>query len=390
MEGHKTQKTEIPYLYGNDDFRNSISEAKLDFKDFFQAEEAYRRVIDQVESTVFAYTQQTAVYGREKSKLIVEAALSFLYNAINIDKNKTLSIIVKIAEDSDAALSLYWSINKRSNKLIHDIPNKSLLTRDKAFELLDILRGLIEGIYKKEVWFLLAFKDVIENSSSELDRWRQENLGNIVKAISKLPTPLGDFLVETSLTGVSLNQLRNIAAHNDFVTKKDIITLSASRNPKDVSLDELVNSLVEIGLRRIFLRICINIIMAQYRHEIQEIVYQHVITPETLSVDLSAILATQNITLEHISRVGNDTEIQCESRGYPEEDPEPVTIIQSYLHEVLHVYDDVFPFSDNDKIRVILSNEYADEFLFSIERRYANVLFNKKSKPKKVSENLKD
>lgn len=328
--------------------------AAADFSFFFQSREQYENIKPFLIGPLTVYSRLCYLTGDYKAKAIVLAALDYLWQAYSRDKKMTLSILASAATDGDAALSTYWSLLKRYGQ--QPWKDESLLLRDRVSEMLTFASEYIEGVIKRELWALLAYRDIANRRSKDPSRWQKEKLGNMISSAASFPDPLGSFLGTNPLPGVTLNHFRNIGAHKDFVVKRGKIILFPASHTIEVSLSDLEEALNQVGAIRMFLKVFHDVALLQDVEGLSKAGYQPFETPEAVAMYLVASLGPRGVYVERVQRIDTDTQVFCSTdRDYT--DQELLLIVLQHTIAFLSVYSDTFGTSPDSKIQASITDK---------------------------------
>lgn len=362
------------------DLSNAASILALeDFPNFFQTKDQYDKLWLRSQPTLHSYSTLFLLFrDDELPRLLISSALRFLWQALLIDKEKTISLLAKAARDCDNALSKHWSLQSTLREYTQTREDPSMPVRDKAFLLFNLLTGHIEGVFKKEVWFLLSCNDLVKG---ELDpsKWQNASLGRVVKGLQSLEPPLGNILGTDPVPGISLNQLRNVGAHEDFRIVRDVISLNIgakkTKNEFSLRLWELESALDSLGKQRMIAKVFINLAIIQNLDDIIAKGYEALAIPETLAADLSQQLAVDGIKLDSVERENGDTVIKCSSL-FPFDGFDAILRIMRYLPGIRVLYNDTFGNKPESLIRIIVSSHDGETQSLAITFAEADIIKN--------------
>lgn len=326
-----------------------LQQAANDFRSLFQSAEQYKKAVPFLGPEFVVYSRLCGLTGYSQVRTLLPAAVDYVWRAYSRDKTTTLCILAHSAADGDAATTTFWSLVERYQPAPWE--NEYLLLRDRASAILTFASEYIEGVVKRELWPLLACRDIATGRSKDPLRWQTEKLGNIVSSAASLPNPLGSFLGANPLPGIALNQFRNVGAHKDFkVTRHKIVLLPTAQNV-EVSINDLETALDKVGTIRMLLRLFNTIAALQDIEGLTRSGYQPSQAPEAVAINLTASLGPSGISVESVRRVGDDTEVFC-STDEDYTDRDLLFTVLRHTVELATIYSDTSENSPDSRLRV--------------------------------------
>ena len=310
---------------------------------------------------------------------LIKSALYLYRKALRIDYNTTTDILVEAAEDMDKALNQHWqfcgNLREWAESLEKDIP-----VRDKVYDYFNLIHSLLEGIFKREIWFLISCFQISNNKNNSASQWRNKSLGAIVKKLGELPEPLNSFFSCRTVKEIPINQLRNIAAHKDFTVYNDKIEVTIGiKNKRSflLTFEELTETMMELLKIRMVAKTFINFVLCENFETLLDKGYKYMLIPETLINDVSLHLANEDIILEKVQKVGDTIEIKCKCDTKP--DKNVFEVILRYVRVFNIMFDDIYSsnidyeqdiiveFNNNKCLRLYLNKEKIKEIIQSIK-----------------------
>jgi hypothetical protein len=350
---HEFNAQDLGKLYQNPYAAPPLEHARDDFRVFFQSPEQFSKAIRYLGPELVTYSRLCRLIGDSQAKSLFSSAINYFWHALSINQIETQNILAHVASDAETATSTFWSLLKR----YPNTPwrNEANLLRDRVSELLAFAAEYIEGVLKRDMWSILALRDIANGRAKNPLRWQSEKLGNIVSSASALPNPLGPFIGQEPLAGISLHHFRNIGAHKDFSVIKDVITLFPETNKIVVSLQDLENGLEIIGRIRVPLRVS-NIIANM--HDIDGLMKAGYVprdySPEAVAINLTASLGANGIILTNIRHVNQDTEITC-STDQDFTDENLLFSVLRNIGDLIDAYESTFGHTASSKIKMFIT-----------------------------------
>ena len=203
-------------------------------------------------------------------------------------------IMIKAIKNMDEALVFFWEFQENSKRYI-DIREDKYNFRKKAMTLLRSFQDLIENILKREA-ILLKEVNIIEGyAKKNLD---YNKLFNIIENIFSTPTYDFSKYVSDNLSGVNVNQFRNIVAHSNFRLENEKIYATYGTNKSiEFTLEEAEKALYEIYRLRIFLKLTLNLTIDFMLVKHPELIKEIKVIPETAIVDANSFLNPKGINI---------------------------------------------------------------------------------------------
>jgi len=352
---HEFNAKDVGKLYQNPHEAPSLERARDDFRDFFQSPEQFSKAIKFLGPELITYSRLCKSIGRDEVKALFLSTLSYYWRALSIDNVGTQNIVAHATADAETATSVFWSLLKRFPNM--PWKNESNLYRDRVSELLAFAAEYIEGVLKREMWSLLAFRDIAIGNMNNPLRWQSERLGNIVSSTTTLPDPLGSFIGQEPLAGIKMNQLRNIGAHKDFSVIKGIITLFPKTGKVITSLQDLENGLETLGRIRVLIRNSNTIVSM---HDIEGLMRAGYTpkdySPEAIAINLTASLGASGIILTNLRRVEENTEITCSTNEDFTDDNLLFAVLRN-IGDFIDAYESTFGHTASSKIKVFITRK---------------------------------
>lgn len=342
------------FFHQHPDSEDLLKEAGADLQLYFRSRRRYDELIPLLGSEYVLYLRLRDLIGGDQTQALLQAATSYVWEAHDQDRTSTLAAMLGTAEDLDIAATRFWSLLQRNRPLLWQ--DESTLLRDRVSALMTFTAEYVEGVIKRELWPVLACRDIVRGTSKDPLRWQCEKLGNMVSAASALPDPLGSFLGANPLPDVALNHLRNAGAHRDYQVTRDKIVLFPRTHAVDVTMAELEEALDRIGTTRMFLKLFDTIATLQDVEGLTEAGYEPSQAPETVAINLVSKLGPHGIHVDSVRRTGEHTEVLCSTdRDYSDEDLF-FAVLQN-IAEMVAVYSDTFATTEESMLNVRIRNK---------------------------------
>lgn len=352
---HEYDARQLANLYTSPNAAPLLQRALDDFKEFFQTAEQYGKAIGYLHTEFVVYARLCSLLGHTQAKTLLLNIVVYAWRAYTTDKSAALKVLAQTAADGDAANSTYWSLLKRYPQPL-PWKNESLLLRDRVSELLTFASEYLEGVIKRELWPVLACRDIADRKTKDPLRWQSEKLGNIVSSASALPHPIGSFVGEEPIKGVTLNHFRNVGAHKDFVVTRNQIVLFPNTDKITATLLDLDDGLEKVGKIRMLLKL-FNTIAAL--HDIEGLIacgYRPKDSPEAVIAGLATSLGSSGVYLQRVRRVNDDTEIECSTDREYTDEALYFTVLR-HIVEFIHVYEDTFEHTSASRVHVLITKQ---------------------------------
>lgn len=283
----------------------------LDFIDFEEAEEEFKEFYYNLVNC-FEEEMGVPLYGLEheyklfrlfcvvNGKFYKKAleewnnTMYYIIDAYKKDKKAFKEMIRKAIKNRDEALIFFWEYREDAENYAN-IRNEKYIFNKKSRALFDLFPKLIEDIIKREA-YLLNEVNIIMGYYRRDDN--KNKLYNIIDNLLDTPTYDLKFHVMNNLSGISVNQYRNIVAHSSFKTENNKIYATYGYGKQVVlSIDELESLLFEIYKLRTFTKICINFSIDFMLAKYPELRSDLKIIPETAIIDTNASLEKVGIKI---------------------------------------------------------------------------------------------
>lgn len=220
-------------------------------------------------------------------------SLDYTISIYNKDKDKFLEILKNSIIKRDEALQFFWEFREETKEYIK-IKDNNFNFRKKATKFLKLFPWLIEDILKREGYLIHATHNINKKNFDS----KKIKLYSVVKSIFMIPSQFVKTIPNDSLKGVSINQFRNIVAHSDFALINNRIYAKYSEEKNlEMSLDDAEEVLGEIYRIRMFIKLHLNMIIDFFLCKHPELRNTIKLVPETVIVDLNALLNTVSINI---------------------------------------------------------------------------------------------
>ncbi len=213
--------------------------------------------------------------------------MDYIIDAYNKDVETFKKITIESIKNRDDALEFFWEYQENGKRYL-DIRDDKYNFRSKAMTLLKSFQELIENVIKREA-ILLNKVNIIEGYADGNKNYSK--LFNIIENIFATPTCDFSRCVSNNLSGISVNQFRNIVAHSNFKLEDEKIyaTYGKSKN-LEFSLKEAEKFLYEIYRLRIFIKLTLNLTIDFMLAKHPELEQALRIIPETAIIDSNSFL----------------------------------------------------------------------------------------------------
>lgn len=355
--------TKEKQLLGEDfnTIKNELKQfAKTYFVELFRDEQQLKTSYYRSIPTLLTFTDLFFYFKEfDKPVVILKEAFHLYWDALQLDLENTTILLYKAAVDRDEALNEYWYFYREMHNWISMLDEEKIPIRDKVYVYFDLFTAFIEGVFKKEFWFLLSCFDIAHNASEKAKRRKDSSLGNMIDESKNLPINLASFYSEEPIKNISINQLRNIGAHRDFLVQRSKITLRFGKKDKvlvEVDLEDLKKSIKIINKLRLVTKVFINLAIDQSFKEIENLGYKPLIIPETQSVSLKEYLAIEGMFLEDIKKDDMIIKVTCETKR--RENKLDFFNVLKYLPAILTMFQEIFSEDYKYDLHIIICFKY--------------------------------
>lgn len=219
----------------------------------------------------------------------------YIMDAYSKEKNQFKDMVKICINKRDEALNFFWEYLDEVERY-KKIRSEKYNFRSKANTLLNLFQRLIENIIKREAYLLCQVNFIMKNDNSININ---DRLYDIIQNIFTTPTynNLSDF--QNKLSGISINQYRNIVAHSSFTLRNNKIYAFIGKNKeKGMTLDEAEEIFLEIYKLRLWLKLCLNLTIDIMLNIYPELRRLHQVIPESFIISFNSALKENGITVE--------------------------------------------------------------------------------------------
>lgn len=367
-------------IKNSNEFKRYLKTARSHFVSFFDSKEQFEELSPSIENQIFNYAYLCQLIPEDLAKLLILSVIKIIKHAYTTDKNKTIEIMTMAARDFDASAVKNAHLKSEYEQVLKN--RSQVLPRDLTIKMMNNIEGLIEGVLKKRFWLLPACNDIVNKVIKAPERWQNDDLGKIIRAVKSLPIPVGEALGGDPISGISLNQLRNIGAHKDFEIKENKIVLRTSKMSRIENIDTLFTVLDDLYIRLAIITIVLRLTFTKHLDEITEAGYvTGAYLPENSTTTIASRLAENGIDLQNIEFKDGVIFVNCRIQESTLNPIDALNICFGNIFLIQGVFWGTFRESPDDIFKIIIKkrNETASLTVSRID--WQNLIQNKLDYP---------